>query len=234
MGSSYDTDEGPREAKMCYNPAKSYQLGWYDQHSPDIFPLTTSFSGKLVGVSRYDSTTQDEHVVLKLDGGSADDVYIGYNHAIGFHEGTVESVNKVTVVHQGSGNAKSYKVASLGTGGTFQLINYLGSGEDITIKVMDIDTGSNGYAHVFVYKSDECGECCLDNDCPHSCATGTCQAGTCSFDPSTCPGGTFPPTQPPTEAPYPTLVFKGDNGNPSNVYPLQECESGKIAYRALV
>jgi hypothetical protein len=225
MGYSYDTDEGPAKAKMCFNPAKSWQLGWYDAASPEIYPLTGAWGGKLVGVGNYDSDAQDEYVVLKLDGGTEDNFYIGFNLATGVHSGTVESINKVTVVTQGSGNSKSWKQAELDSGDTLVITDYLGSGKYITIKVSKIITGSEGYAHVLVYEGECSAECCSDTDCLHECATGTCQAGSCIFDPTTCTGNTFPPTGAPTESPqYPSLVFV-QNGVPN--FFLGECESGK-------
>jgi hypothetical protein len=42
MGYSYGYDEfelSGHKTKMCYNPAKSWQLGWYDTDSPEISPL---------------------------------------------------------------------------------------------------------------------------------------------------------------------------------------------------
>ena len=226
MGYSSDVDEGPFEAKRCFNPAKSWQLGWYDQDSVEIFPLSVNWSGKVVGVGNYDSSAQDETVILKMDGGSDDDYYVGFNHAIGFHVGTAESRNKVTIVTQGSGNSESSKIASLGEGESYLISNYLNS-EDITIKVTEIVTGGDGYAMVLVYQGEGCGECCYASDCYHQCATATCPVGTCVYDASTCPGGTFPPTTAPTTPPYPSLQYKGNNGDPESVYPLQICQSGK-------
>jgi hypothetical protein len=199
MGYSYGTDEGPAGAKMCYNPAKSWQLGWYDADSPEIYPLAGAWSGKLVGVANYDSDAQDEYVVLKLDGGTEDNFYIGFNLATGVHSGTVESINKVTVVTQGTDNSKSWKQAELDAGDTLVITDYLGSGKDVTIKVAEIITGSEGYAHVLVYEGEE----------------------------SPIKAPTNSPTKSPTKAPtlYPALVFVQD-GVP--YFFLGECESGKI------
>lgn len=52
MGYSYSTDEGPI---MCFNPAKSWQLGWYDGRYATVDPLSQTWSGKLIGVTDYQS-----------------------------------------------------------------------------------------------------------------------------------------------------------------------------------
>ena len=54
MGLSYSVDEGPW---FCFNPAKSWSLGWYNDRHAMADPLTQDYwSGKLVGVSDYSET----------------------------------------------------------------------------------------------------------------------------------------------------------------------------------
>jgi hypothetical protein len=197
MGYSYGYDEfeysSGYKTKMCFNPAKSFQLGWYDADSPEIFPLAQAWSGKLVGVANYDSTAQDEYVVLKLEDGTTD-FYIGYNLAYGFHAGTPESANRVTVVEQGNGSSLSSKIKVLNVGNTY-------TAGRVTIKVTKKVTGSKGYAYVLVYKDNACDTCCYDSDCTSDCSVATCQAGSCTFGANNCPPPTSPPTISPTKFP---------------------------------
>lgn len=120
MGYSYNQDEGP---KMCFNPAKSWQLGWYQ----DRAQIATIGSYKLIGLadySEYDSSNPgDEHkVILKIEGGQKD-YYIGFNRKIGINSGTVEGGDQVTVVERDSANGdifayrNSWLVAKLSAGG---------------------------------------------------------------------------------------------------------------------
>lgn len=110
------------------------------------------FCGRLVGVANYPTITGNEKVVLKIPSGGVD-FYVGYNHAVGYHEGTNEAVNKVTVVSQGlSFGAWSFLEARLSAGEKAIIPNFLGSGQDLTIQVSSIDTSARGYAEVQVYR----------------------------------------------------------------------------------
>ena len=153
MGMSYNQDDGPMGAKLCFNPAKSWQLGWYASKSEQVFPLTAPWMGNLVGVANYDEN-MSESVILELEG-TQTKYYIGFNHASGFNEGTVESINQVTIVSQTGSGAESLFVARLGAGESYVIQNYLNSGKDTTIKVVQIETDSfNGFASVKVYSGD--------------------------------------------------------------------------------
>ena len=96
-----------------------------------------------------------ESVLLELQGIDTN-YYIGFNHASGFNEATVESINLVTIVSQTGPGAESMFVARLGAGESFVIQNYRNSGTDTTIKVVQIEKDSfNGYAAVKVYSGDD-------------------------------------------------------------------------------
>lgn len=132
------------------SPAKSYALGWYSDKNLDIDAWTTPFCGRLVGVAKYATIAGDEKVVLKISDTSTN-YYIGYNHAIGFHDGTNEAVNQVTIVSQNATfGSWSYLEARLSEGDQYRIRNIFGSGKDLSIKVIEIDTGVAGFAAVEV------------------------------------------------------------------------------------
>jgi len=117
MGFSYFEDDAP---KMCFNPAKNWQLGWYDDKNIEINlrfgELSTEPTSYLLnGFIDYGDDTSDRYIVLKID-----DFYIGYNRATedSFNEGTVEAPDKVTVVEK-LGTSLSKMAAKLGINGTF-------------------------------------------------------------------------------------------------------------------
>ncbi|CAJ1931135.1 unnamed protein product [Cylindrotheca closterium] len=149
MGYVIDHDEG-LAAKLCYNPAKNYYIGWYSDRLQDVKPQIAEYSGKLIGVGNYDKISGDDKIVLKLAGPPGDeDYYIGYNHASGWNEGTHESINEVTVVKQKPGFEISTKVASLKQGQEYKISNYLDLGKDVTIKVTQVDANTaTGFAAV--------------------------------------------------------------------------------------
>ena len=83
MGISYGKDD----QRLCYNPAKSYQLGWYDDKVKTIDPLSrdsdddTGQTGMSLftinGVSDYDKN-DEALIVLRLEQISSEkDFYIG-------------------------------------------------------------------------------------------------------------------------------------------------------------
>lgn len=77
LNSQYSSDDGP---KMCFNAAKSWQLGWYSSKHETVMDLAipgTSWSGRLAGISDY-ATTNDP-VLVKLETGSSTDYYINFN-----------------------------------------------------------------------------------------------------------------------------------------------------------
>ncbi|CAJ1957538.1 unnamed protein product [Cylindrotheca closterium] len=155
MGISYFVDDGPSRAKMCFNPAKSYTLGWYSDKNLDIDAATTPFCGTLVGVANYPTIAGDEKVVLKIPD-AATDYYVGYNHAVGFHEGTNEAVNQVTIVSQNPAfGSFSNLEARLSVGDEYIISNIFGSGEDLTIRVVEIDTSAGGFAEVQVFQGTQ-------------------------------------------------------------------------------
>jgi len=121
MGFSYFEDDTP---KMCFNPAKNWQLGWYDDKNIEINARFGELSNEptsylLNGFIDYGDDTSDRYIVLKID-----DFYIGYNRATedSFNEGTVEAPDKVTVV-QKLGTPASFSgsklAAKLGINGIF-------------------------------------------------------------------------------------------------------------------
>uniref|UniRef100_A0A7R9W4V4 Peptidase M11 gametolysin domain-containing protein n=1 Tax=Pseudictyota dubia TaxID=2749911 RepID=A0A7R9W4V4_9STRA len=191
MGISYSVDDGPGRAKMCFNAAKSYTIGWYSDKTVDLDPATSSFTGRLAGVGKYPTIAANEDVVLKLTHSSTD-YFVGYNHAVGAHEGTNEAINQVTVVSQVSTDEVSFLVARLSAGQSHIISNFDGSEDDLTINVVSIDTSATGYADVQVYLG------ALNNGTPTSSPTsGRTSAPT--SDPTSAP--TFQPTSGPTSRP---------------------------------
>jgi hypothetical protein len=158
MGSGFRVDEGPLRARVCFNPSKSYQLGWYDDKNIQVYPETNSWRGKIVGVGNYGPTREDAAVVLKVAGDpGTEDYYIGFNHAVGFHVGTSFGVNKVKIVRQGTGFAESWIEALLGDGESYVINNYLGSDDHVVIRVTEIDKSANGFAFlkIFTFHNDD-------------------------------------------------------------------------------
>ena len=93
MGYAYPTKKGPRS---CFNAAKSYQSGWYEDKSITINSSgkIPCFDGVLHGVADYRIANT---VLLKVQTTNSD-YYINFNAKKGINQGTQEAGNMVAVV----------------------------------------------------------------------------------------------------------------------------------------
>lgn len=141
MGSA----SGDDDKRMCFNPQKNYQLGWYKDKAKTINPL----DGKrheytLNGVADY-KRNNDALIVLRLDQVSrGQDYYVGFNRAAGIHSETMEDANMITIVRKEFGGPNAYgistKVASLIPGQVQQLNNFDGK-KNVYIKFAGVKNG---------------------------------------------------------------------------------------------
>ena len=104
-----DTPTTENDSK-CFNGAKSYQLGWYDDKVQSIDfqadnELSHYFKGKLIGVVDYGKSTEEHTVVLKIESTSPESLYLTYNRKKGINKDTGEAGDSVTVTEsEGFGN----------------------------------------------------------------------------------------------------------------------------------
>ena len=171
MGYSYGSNNTPR---MCFNGAKSWQLGWYSTRH-DVFTAPGTMNYRLVGQADFLATTASDTVILKINSGTATDYYVSFNRQTGNNSQTQEAANQVTIQRGGEGNgyAESELVKKLINGGTYVISNFDGTGVDLTVTVTALDLiASPAYANIQVSAGQE-----------------------------TTPGPTPPPTPPPTLAP---------------------------------
>uniref|UniRef100_A0A7S4EL53 Peptidase M11 gametolysin domain-containing protein n=2 Tax=Pseudo-nitzschia australis TaxID=44445 RepID=A0A7S4EL53_9STRA len=150
MGYSFDEDDTPR---MCFNPAKNYQLGWYSLQQVSINPLEYIGNPQtyvLNGINEYDTNGNNNNkIVLRLeqDGDTnietGIDFYVGYNHANGINVGTRGSQNKVVVLQKNGGGpfgrGTSLLLASLSPGDSYVIPNLNGSSVVITFQSVTSD-----------------------------------------------------------------------------------------------
>lgn len=156
MGFSQGTDDW----KMCYNPQKSYQLGWYEDQTKVINPLDGVGRREFVlnGVADY-GENKDAVLVLRLRQVTPDqDFYIGFNRAVGINEQTGEHRNMVTIIRKDYGApdeyAQSTKVAALRPGQRVIIPNFNGSNKDVQIAFTGL-TDDGRDARVIVLDNDQ-------------------------------------------------------------------------------
>ncbi|KAL3804017.1 hypothetical protein HJC23_006408 [Cyclotella cryptica] len=151
---------------MCYNPAKNFQLArsgssaWYNDHLTDTQVWNsgtaggTQWSGKIIGIADYNNNPEYHPVVVKIESGTPQDIFIGFNRVKGATRDTTDGMNKVTIVQAGAdglGYSQSLVQATLNEGESHVISDWRGSGLDLIIIaneiILDIDPA---YAEVSV------------------------------------------------------------------------------------
>jgi hypothetical protein len=211
MGYSYSQNDAP---KMCFNAAKSSDLGWYDDRRLELEPITEGPNlVKLVGLSDYASTLEGHVVILKIELAGTTDLYLTYNRATGVNSGTKEFQNEVTVVQGGmpQTRSRSTNLAGLAAGEIYSAANFESSGSSLIIKFcVLVSEPELDYAYVTVYLDDGTQySICPGDSPPGPTATPTAPSATPSSTPTTAPTTATPATAAPSATPTtlaPTLT----------------------------
>ncbi|EJK70780.1 hypothetical protein THAOC_07835 [Thalassiosira oceanica] len=143
-------------AKMCFNPVKTFQLakaglGWYQSRHIQNFNSGTSpgthWRGKIIGVADYTNNHGQHPLVIKLETGTPQDWFVGFNHKSGVNAEVPTAGDKVTIYQvagtDGLGYSTSSLKATLTAGKQARLSNWRSTGYDLLIKVYDIDTADS-------------------------------------------------------------------------------------------
>eukprot|EP00526_Cylindrotheca_closterium_P008389 CAMPEP_0113624610 /NCGR_PEP_ID=MMETSP0017_2-20120614/12694_1 /TAXON_ID=2856 /ORGANISM="Cylindrotheca closterium" /LENGTH=850 /DNA_ID=CAMNT_0000534661 /DNA_START=60 /DNA_END=2612 /DNA_ORIENTATION=+ /assembly_acc=CAM_ASM_000147 len=134
MGFSYKYTDIPY---MCFNAAKSWQLGWYTSKAVSITPSSSSatYSTPLAGVVDY-STTSNKVLIEIQQTSSTTFYYINYNRATGINVDTQEGADSVMLVSKDTSveSNVSMNLAILSSGQSHTLSDFNGvTGETLTI-----------------------------------------------------------------------------------------------------
>jgi hypothetical protein len=136
MGFSFDLIESPAQ---CFNPAKSWQLGWYEQETITVNPfLPQGFQGTLKGITDFKfGETPNEYVIIKIPDTNGEDLYVGYNRKKSINRETQAQPDKILVVRSGEGYAQSDRVANIGLNDSYTQSNYFNSGKQLCVVFKD-------------------------------------------------------------------------------------------------
>jgi len=126
---------------MCYNGAKTYQLGWRPSLDCDA---GTDFSGSLTSFVDYDGSVGQVCIIKVV---TAELFYfIHYNRKVGSNSQTMEYGDKVMITTTGTSGAyldlQSWVVSALDSDGSFDVQNGGGADIDMTISVGNISGGT--------------------------------------------------------------------------------------------
>jgi len=141
MGYSYSSSNAPL---MCFNAAKNWQLGWYDDRQR-IISSGETWTGNVYGISDYGNTNTGDTVIVQIPDTSFD-WYVSFNRKVGINSGTKEGGNQVLVHKRNKGVAygASDLMAKLNAGGTY-------FSAPLPIKVNSINLPTNsGFASITI------------------------------------------------------------------------------------
>jgi hypothetical protein len=161
MGFSYNQYFGPR---MCFNPAKSWQLGWYQDQAIEWNSNDGTFVGTLVGVADY-GKDDNQFVVLKLQHSWQESIYIGYNRAKDYNQETQMSADMITVVRAGDGFSPSLYVDGLSPGETLTLESFGQYAKDLNIHFIGTGATEDEAELVISYGACVYPSCCAGDMC---------------------------------------------------------------------
>ena len=150
MGYSYSRDDTPL---MCFNAAKSWQLGWYADKAVTVTPFASGFSGRLMGIADYQHPA-GYNVLVKIETGQDTDYYLNFNRKKGINSGTLEGGDKVMITRQGengTGYSPSKLMAAISSGQYYTINDFAGSGDSVRVSGQEINLSSSpGYADVTI------------------------------------------------------------------------------------
>jgi hypothetical protein len=153
----------PPPLPVCFNGAKSWQLGWFEEQHRHTFKADNNkWEGKLIGQVDYPKSDGTEFkVILKLETTliNADkDYYVMFHRVPGDVATHYDNANNVSVVETGKNNTWS----SLRTGGSdllevlsssqsFLLSDFNGPGKNLSLTVKSINTANDpAFAEIVV------------------------------------------------------------------------------------
>mmetsp|Transcript_22863 Transcript_22863/g.53988 ORF Transcript_22863/g.53988 Transcript_22863/m.53988 type:complete len:722 (-) Transcript_22863:213-2378(-) len=165
MGFSYRQDNGPLQ---CFNPAKSYQLGWYDDKVVEIDPEDGTWVGTLIGAVDYknDSVDQNSKVVVKITSPDRTNLYVGYNRKKGMNSGVPLAGDRVTIVEQGLGYSSSNFVGNLSPDDPIHTFySFGGSNKNLVVEFIDRKSYYNEVTVAIYYDTCIYPSCCNGRTC---------------------------------------------------------------------
>jgi hypothetical protein len=181
MGYSYNRDDGPLQ---CFNPAKTYQLGWFDDKQIEIDPTDGTWVGTVIGATDYANAIVDPNskVVVKIKSGDSNHLYIGYNRKKSMNFEVPLGGDMLSIVQQGQGYSQSDYLAGLSAEETKTFYKFGDTNKNLVVKFV----GRNSFdeAVVAIYFDD--------------CVFPGCIARSPVASPTEAP---VPPTNPPSRQP---------------------------------
>ena len=113
MRRSYPSNEVPR---MCFNTAKNYQLGWYQDNTLSLSQNHQNWKGKLIGIVDYENDIYSDkaRVLIDINDGNGKLYLVSFNRKSSFNVGTNKGGDKVLVHSRNNeNNGKDWDTSDL-------------------------------------------------------------------------------------------------------------------------
>ena len=155
---------GTTSPQKCFNGPKLWQTKWFLDREATWALETSSKEYSLIGSVDYQNANEDDVIVLKLDtpltSPSNDvDYYVMFNRQSGANSGTVygDKVLVTTAGENGNSYSQSTLLAKLDEEDYITIINFGGTGIDVTIVVNTIDLSSTpAVASICITTTGDC------------------------------------------------------------------------------
>jgi hypothetical protein len=141
-----------------YGVHNSTMLSWYTSDTAIAYFNSgttggTYWSGRLIGVADYGNNPDNYPIMVKLEVGGQSDYFVSFNRDRGINSEVQQASDQVVIYQVDSGDGMSYSKsmmkAALRAGRQATIENWRKSGQDLTIKVIKINTASSpGYAEI--------------------------------------------------------------------------------------
>ena len=131
---------------MCFNPAKTWYNGWFEQYHETVDPLMSAVELELVGIDDASNSLIQEHqkVVVKIKGnGEHDHLFLMFNRKKGINEGVAGSADQLIITSQKKDGELSKHQASRFPGQYHTIQNWKDE-RDLVVQVHDISYSSQG------------------------------------------------------------------------------------------
>jgi hypothetical protein len=132
---------------MCFNGAKTWQLGWFSNYHVDLDPtFSIDWTGDLIGFAEKSSASPTDVMIVRIRSSISQDTYIHFNRQIGFNaEARLSNGgDKVLIATRASypDFSTSNLTAILGNSDVHMIPNFHGSSNALIISISSIVTNT--------------------------------------------------------------------------------------------
>jgi len=211
------SDPSHQALPVCFNGAKSWTLGWYQDKHVTFTAVDQKWEGKLIGQVDYPTSSNGSGVVytvvLKLQyitPGATFDYYVMFHRVPGneTYSSNYDNANKVSIVGMNRGGSTVTNLDKvLGTGESWTKPEFNGQGQDLKVTVKSIKVDQTpAFAEVVVE--------ILGQPTSGPTTSPTKSIPMTAAPTKSTPAPTSPPNPPPVPVPRPTNVPLTPSTNP--------------------